>query len=144
MSGELCSLHGSACTDESVHFAPHHDCLNLVHMYTSFISRQLPAFQCFPAFQRTTLKSWEWPGYEATCTLYLPLPRAMSWSPSEELRVKRVGSHCISCSEEKPRMAQLVKMAMKTIARITSNHTPMSFDLRECMIDKIDMIVSNQ
>lgn len=59
------------------------------------------------------------------CT-YRPLPSAMSWSPSEVLLVKREGSHCMSCSEEKPRMAQLVRIPTNTIPRITSNQTPMS------------------
>ena len=50
----------------------------------------------------------------------------MSWSPSEVLLVKREGSHCMSCSEEKPRMAQLVRIPTNTMPRITSNQTPMS------------------
>ena len=54
----------------------------------------------------------------------------MSWSPSSELLVKKDGIHCINCSEEKPRMAQLVIMATNTITLITSNHTPMSLDLQ--------------
>lgn len=56
---------------------------------------------------------------------HLPLPSAMTWSPSAESLAKREGSHCMSCSEEKPRMTQLVRMATNTITRITSYHTPM-------------------
>ena len=69
---------------------------------------------------------------------YLPLPSAMSWSPSAMLLVKSEGSHCISCSEEKPRMAQLVRIPTNTIQRITSNHTPMSRALHEQEDTKIN------
>ena len=54
----------------------------------------------------------------------------MTWSPSVESLAKREGSHCMSCSEEKPRMTQLVRMLTNTIARITSYHTPMLHALR--------------
>ena len=44
--------------------------LNLVG--NSLTHRPLPAFQCCTlAFQRATLKRWEWPGDEAKLVMYL-------------------------------------------------------------------------
>lgn len=39
----------------------------------------------------------------------------------------------MSCSEEKPRMAELVRIEMNTITLITSYHTPMPDDLHSNM-----------
>ena len=70
--------------------------------------------------------------YTCSVDANLPLPIAMTWSPPpERSREKSDGVHCISCSEEKPRMAQLVRIATNTITRITSNHTPISRALQD-------------
>ena len=63
----------------------------------------------------------------------LPLPRAINWSPSRASLVNSLGSHCMSCSEVNPRMAQLVRIATNTMVCITSNHTPMSLALCVCV-----------
>ena len=40
-------------------------CTNSVVLVRSLVPRPLPHFQCY---MRVTLKTWEWPGDEASCT----------------------------------------------------------------------------
>ena len=64
---------------------------------------------------------------------HLPLPRAMTWSPPSDSREKKDGIHCMSCSEENPKMAQFVKIDTNTMTLITSYQTPMCLHLRTNM-----------